>query len=135
MTGPSLCRIGAFLIATVLSATATAGQGLPASRPLPHLQERGRTTQLVVDGSPFLVLGGELRNSSASSLGYMEPLWTKLAALHLNTLLTPVSWELIEPEEGKFDFALVDGLIQRAREHQLRLILLWFGSWKNTYSS
>lgn len=109
--------------------------GQTASSPIPHLQKRGNVTQLIVDGKPFLILGGELANSSASSLSYMQPIWPKLAAMQLNTVLVPVSWELIEPEEGKFDFALVDGLIDGAREYKLRLVLLWFGSWKNTYSS
>jgi hypothetical protein len=34
----------------------------------PHLRKHGTATQLVVDGEPFLVLGGELGNSSASDL-------------------------------------------------------------------
>jgi hypothetical protein len=102
---------------------------------LPHLEKRGTATQLVVDGKPFLILGGELHNSSSSSLAYMKPIWPRLAGMHLNTVLVPVSWELIEPEEGKFDFASVDGLIEDARKNNLRLVFLWFGSWKNTYSS
>ena len=65
----------------------------------------------------------------------MRPVWPRLAAMHLNTVLAPVSWELIEPEEGKFDFTIVDGLIDGARRNNLRLVFLWFGSWKNTYSS
>src|SRR5450432_511699 len=73
---------------------------------IPHLEKKGNATQLIVDGKPFLVLGGELHNSSSSSLDYMQPVWAKLAALNLNTALSAVSWELIEPEEGKFDFAL-----------------------------
>lgn len=102
---------------------------------VPHLEKRGSATQLIVDGKPFLVLGGELHNSSSSTLLYMAPIWPRLTAMHLNTVLAPVSWELIEPEEGKFDFRIVDGLIDGARQNRLRLVFLWFGSWKNTYSS
>lgn len=101
----------------------------------PHLRKQGSATQLIVDRHPFLVIGGELHNSSSSSLDYMRPVWERLVALHLNTVLAPVSWELVEPEEGKFDFSLLDGLIHEARRHDLRLILLWFGSWKNGMSS
>ena len=102
---------------------------------LPHLEKRGAVTQLIVDGKPFLALAGEVHNSSSSSLEYMDPIWPKLSSAHLNTVLAPVSWELIEPEEGKFDFTLVDGLVKNARQHHLRLGLLWFGSWKNLVSS
>lgn len=100
----------------------------------PHLRQHGTATQLVVDDQPFLVLAGELGNSTASSLEYMSPLWPKLASLNLNTVLVPVYWELIEPTEGKFDFTLVDGLIREARKHKLRLVPLWFASWKNSMS-
>lgn len=105
------------------------------SKRVPHLRKQGSATQLIVDGEPFLVIGGELHNSSSSSIEYMRPIWERLVALKLNTVLTPVSWELIEPEEGLFDFTLVDGLIQEARRYDLRLIFLWFGSWKNGMSS
>ena len=66
----------------------------------PQLRRRGTATQLVVDGRPFLILGGELLNSSSSSLEYMQPIWDRLVAQHLNTVLAAVSWELVEPEEG-----------------------------------
>lgn len=102
---------------------------------IPHLRKQGTTSQLIVDGKPFLVLGGELGNSSASSLEYMKPYWPKLAELNLNTVLAPVSWELIEPTEGRFDFSIVDGLIRDARQAELKLVLLWFGSWKNSMST
>jgi beta-galactosidase GanA len=105
-----------------------------AQQRLPHLRKQGTATQLIVDNKPFLVLAGELGNSSSSGLEYMRPVWPKLAALKLNTVLIPVYWELIEPVEGKFDFTLVDGLIQDARKHNLRLVPLWFASWKNSMS-
>jgi len=90
---------------------------------------------LIVDGKPFLVLAGELYNNSATSLEYMNSVWPRLTSMHLNTVLAAVSWAQLEPSEGKFDYALVDGLIREARVHNLRLVLLWFGSWKNTWSS
>ncbi|MGB2675934.1 MAG: beta-galactosidase [Candidatus Acidiferrum sp.] len=102
---------------------------------LPHLEKRGNTTQLIVDGKPFLMLGGELYNSSSSSLEYMKPLWPRLAAIPLNTVVTPLSWELVEPAEGKYDFALIDGLLAQAREQHVRVVFLWLASWKNGLSS
>lgn len=104
------------------------------SSDIPHISKQLDATQLVVEKKPFLILGGELHNSSASSLDYMNPIWPKLARMNLNTVLVPVYWELLEPAEGKFDFELVDGLIEGARENDLRLVLLWFGSWKNSMS-
>jgi beta-galactosidase GanA len=102
---------------------------------MPELRRQGSATQLIVDGSPFLVIGGELRNSSSSNIAYMQPIWQRMRDLNINTVLTPVSWELIEPDEGSFDFTLVDDLLRDARSHDLKLILLWFGSWKNGMSS
>ena len=101
---------------------------------LPHLRSEGGATQLVVGGQPFLIRGGELGNSAASNLDYLAPFWERFRTLRLNTILAPVYWDLLEPEEGKFDFALVDGLVAAARKHQLKLVLLWFGSWKNSTS-
>lgn len=102
---------------------------------IPHLQKQGTATQLIVGGKPFLVLGGELHNSSSSSLEYMRPIWGRMTALNFNTVLAGVSWELMEPQEGHYDFRLVDGLITSARRANLRLVFLWFGSWKNGMSS
>lgn len=101
----------------------------------PRLEKQGDASRLIVGGEPFLMLAGELGNSTASDLDYLRPYWRRLQALNLNTVLAPVYWELIEPEEGRFDFALVDGLIEDARVHDMRLVLLWFGSWKNSMSS
>src|SRR5215472_16227094 len=102
---------------------------------IPHLEQRGNVTQLIVDGKPFLVLGGELYNNSATNLEYMKPIWPRLKAMNLNTVLAAVSWAQLEPAEGKFDFSVVDGVIRQARSNNMRLVLLWFGSWKNTWSS
>jgi len=117
-----------------LAAPATRAQtGSTAS--IPRLEKRGAVTQLIVDGQPFLILGGELSNTASSNLDYMKPVWPRLARMNLNTALVAVAWDWIEPVEGKFDFTLVDGLLEGARQNNLRVVFLWFGSWKNGLSS
>ncbi len=93
------------------------------------VQKDGRWAFLV-DGQPFLILGGQIHNSSAWP-SELPQVWHSLAALHANTIEAPVYWEQFEPQQGKFDFTNVDALVQGAREHHLHLVLLWFGTWKN----
>jgi hypothetical protein len=102
---------------------------------IPHLERKGTAMQLIVEGKPFLILGGELGNSTATTTQNMQPVWGKLKAMNLNTVLVPVYWELIESEEGKFDFSLYQNLILEARKNGLKIVFLWFGSWKNSMSS
>lgn len=101
----------------------------------PHLEKRGQVTQLIVNSKPWLVLGCELGNSSSSNREYMQQHWDSLAASGVNTVLAVVSWEQTEPEEGKYDFTVVDNLIADARAHNLKIAMLWFGSWKNGITS
>ena len=98
--------------------------------PLPHFVERNGRHALIVDGAPFLILGGQCMNSSAWPAALPE-VWSEIDRLHANTLEAPVYWEQFEPEPGKFDTTLVDTLIREAREHGARLVILWFGTWKN----
>lgn len=107
----------------------------PAATPIPRLVTDDASSHLEVDGKPFLILGGELHNSTASDLEATAPLFPELKKMGLNTVIAPVYWELLEPEEGKFDFTLVDGLLKQAREQGQRLILLWFGTYKNGSST
>ena len=115
------------LLAGVLLSTALA-------QPTPHWQQQGSATQLMVDNRPYLILGGELGNSSASSLQDIDRIFPKLKRTGLNTVLVPAYWDLIEAEEGTFDFSLVDHAITQARANDLRIVFLWFGAWKNSMS-
>jgi hypothetical protein len=105
------------------------------SSAIPHLEKRGAAHRVIVTGKPFLILGGQVHNSSSSNLEYMKKVWDKLIELHCNTALAPVSWELVEPRKGAYDFSLVTGLISEARKRGLRLVLLWFATFKNTHST
>lgn len=101
----------------------------------PHLEKRGAVTQLIVQGQPWMVLGCELGNSTSSSRDYLVPYWQKLKDAGVNTVLAVVSWEQTEPVEGQFDFSVVDHLLEDARSNDMKLALLWFGSWKNGITS
>ena len=105
-----------------------------SSDQIPHLEKQGTATRLVVEGKPFLLIAGELHNSTCGGFDYMRPVWKQLAEKNLNSVVATVSWELVEPTEGKFDFSLLDSIITGAREANLKLVLIWFASWKNASS-
>ncbi len=98
------------------------------------LRTHGDATRLVVDGKPFLILGGELGNSSAACPQDIEVNFAKLHRMGLNTVLVPACWDLTEPQEGIFDFSLTDKILEEARKNDLKVVFLWFGAWKNSMS-
>lgn len=99
---------------------------------IPEIRKINGIDTLYVNDEPYLALAGEVHNSSAESLEYMEQnVWPRLEELHLNTLLVPIYWDRIEEKKGEYCFELPDGIIRQARERQMHLIFLWFGLWKN----
>lgn len=111
------------LFATALSCAARATEP-------PRIVSRDGRHALMVDGKPYLLLGAQVNNSS----GWPEMLpqvWPAIDALHANTVQVPISWGQIEATQGQFDFSFLDTLVAQAREHKVRLVLLWFATWKN----
>ena len=100
------------------------------SQALPRIEKQGDRYAMTVDGKPYLMLGAQINNSS-SWASTLPEVWPALADLHVNTVEAPVYWEQMEATEGTFDFANVDLLVNQARAHNLHLVLLWFGTWKN----
>jgi len=96
----------------------------------PRFVESDGRWALMVDGQPYLILGGQVHNSSAWP-SELPAVWKSLAELHANTVEAPVYWEQVEPQEGKFNWDNVDAVVKGAREHNLHVVLLWFGTWKN----
>jgi len=108
--------------------------GLLRAQQPPVVRMQNGASQLVVNGKPFLMLAGELGNSSAGTAAEADAILPKLARLHFNTVLMPVAWDEIEPEEGRFDYSILDHWIEVARQQHMHLVFLWFGSWKNAFS-
>jgi len=96
----------------------------------PRIVKKDGRYALLVDGHPFLMLGGQIHNSSAWP-SELPQVWESMATLHANTVEAPVYWEQFEAQEGHFDYANVDALVEGARAHNLHVVLLWFGTWKN----
>lgn len=105
-----------------------------AAPPIPELVTRDGRHALLVDGRPYLVLGAQTNNSS-NYPAMLPKVWPAVERMHANTLVIPVAWEQVEPDEGRFDFSFVDTLIAEARERRVRLVLLWFATWKNNSPS
>lgn len=116
-----------FLIACFICAIAAAAD-------LPRIVKREHGWQLLVDGKPFIILGGQVNNSSGWA-SVLPEIWKTYDELGANTVEIPVYWEAIEPRQGSFEFDNVDRILASAREHHMHLVLLWFGSWKNGASN
>ncbi|MDE5693655.1 MAG: DUF5597 domain-containing protein [Duncaniella sp.] len=106
-----------------------------SARPESRLERHSDgSATLVVDGRPYIIIGGETGNSMASCAADINRCMADALAHGYNTVLIPVSWELIEPQKGRYDFASIDSIISAARAGNLRVVPLWFGAWKNSMS-
>ena len=117
--------IGVFILMAACSSMVSA-----QVNEIPRIIEKDGRHALLVDGKPFLILGGQAHNSSAWP-GMLPQVWQSIEAMHANTLELPIYWEQVEAVQGKFDFSLVDTILKQGREHKVHLVLLWFATWKN----
>ena len=124
-----ISMIAAVLLLTTLSISCS------KQKPIPFLKQQGTAKQFIVDGKPFVALCGELGNNSATNIDYMKPIWPLLKGGNLNSVIAGISWAMIEPEEGKYNFNIVSDLINDAGKNNIKLIFIWFASWKNGKSS
>src|SRR5471032_2293288 len=130
MTPLRLAPVASFLALLILApAAGLRAQGETAGE-MPHFAQKDGRHAFIVDGAPFILLGGQCGNSSAWP-SELPGVWSAVERMHANTLEAPVYWEQFEAQEGRYDTTIVDLMIRQAREHHVRLVLLWFGTWKN----
>lgn len=122
------------LLTRCVLALAAFAAGPAMAQELPRLVSRDGRHALLVDGAPFLMLGAQANNSS-NYPAMLPKVWPVIEAMHANTLEIPIAWEQVEPVEGQFDFSFLDTLVEQARARKVRLVLLWFATWKNTGNS
>src|SRR5438045_9314231 len=123
MAARRLRTLAVFLIITAAWQVCLAAQA-------PKLVSKDGRWSLLVDGRPYLMLRGQVHNSSAWP-SELPAVWKSLAELHANTVEAPVYWEQMEPQPGKFNWENADAIVNGARAHNLHVVLLWFGTWKN----
>ena len=97
---------------------------------MPRIVENEGRHALLVDGEPFFMFGGQSANSSTWPK-MLPGVWSTIESMHANTLEIPIYWEQFEPEPGKFDYSMIQMVLDQARERDVRLVLLWFATWKN----
>ena len=122
------CAVCVLVLATLMTGSVLRAQ--EKEHPIPRLVTKDGRHALLVDGEPYLILGGQSDNSSTWPK-MLPGVWQVIEEMNANTLEIPVYWEQIEPEEGTYDFSMVDLLLEQAREREVRLVLLWFATWKN----
>src|SRR5664280_2002212 len=126
-----MSRPFASVLAAVVAACAVVPiQAQVKERPIPRIVEKDGRYALFVDDAPYLMLGAQVHNSS-SWPAELPKVWPAMEYLHVNTVEMPVYWEQFEPRPGVYDTALIDTLLAEARQHQVHLVILWFGTWKN----
>ena len=126
-----ITRLAAFLLAGSIGFAVAADQANqnPTNQAPRITRENGRYA-LLVDGEPFFMLCAQVHNASGWP-AMLPKVWPAIERLHANTVQVPIAWEQIEATQGKFDFSFLDTLLTEARQHRVKLILLWFGTWKN----
>lgn len=115
------------LVATSL---AIALRAQDQERPIPSIVKKDGRFALLVDGAPYLMLGAQVHNSSTWP-NMLPKVWPAMEYVNVNTVEMPIYWEQFEPRQGQYDYTTIDTVLEQARQYHLRLVLLWFGTWKN----
>src|ERR1035437_8035262 len=124
-------KLHSAVLATVIATSlAIALRAQVQERPIPRIVKKDGRFALFVDDAPYLMLGAQVHNSS-TWLNLLPKVWPAMEYLNVNTVEMPIYWEQFEPRQGQYDYTTIDTVLEQARQHHLRLVVLWFGTWKN----
>lgn len=98
---------------------------------IPRLKTIDGKVRLMVDGAPYFILGMQLDCDSCYDADNMAGLMAQAKRMGCNSVALLLYWRLIEPEMGQYDFTILDAMIAAAEKCDLRIVLVWFGSYKN----
>lgn len=90
-------------------------------------------TYVSVDGKPFPFLGAQIRldallNCDKMNINEVENYFKKAQELGLNCVQIPISWNMVEPKENKYDYSIVNSILQFVNKYNLKMELLWFST-------
>jgi hypothetical protein len=122
--------LSAVLAAVVATSLVVALHAQVKERPIPRVVKKDGRFALLVDGAPYLMLGAQVHNSSTWP-ATLPKVWPAMEYLNVNTVEMPIYWEQFEPRPGEYDYTTIDTVLTQARQHRVRVVLLWFGTWKN----
>ena len=122
----------AVLAALVAAFVAVTVHAQVVERSLPRLVHQDGRFALFVDDAPFLILAVEDQDIGLESTwpGRAKE-WSAMDYLNANTVEVPIYWDEFEPQPGKYDFTSIDRLLAEARQHNVRVVPLWFATYKN----
>ena len=85
------------------------------------------------NGEPYLMLPIQMRLDwvyvdSGANIGFIEENFADVAELGFQSVCIPITWDTIEPEQGKFDFSRLELYYKYLNKYDLTVQWLWFGT-------
>ncbi len=99
----------------------------------------GGRKYLDVNGIPLLMLGAQLRTDyflqlDKKKLSELDTYFELAKKMNITVIQIPISWRDVEPEKDKYTSEMVNWMVGYCNKYDLKLELLWYGSYMCGYS-
>lgn len=104
-----------------------------------HTESVETQYRLTVDGKPFLMLGAQLRTDffrqlDGKTLEQLDEYFSLAAGLNITCVQVPVSWSDVETDYDIYTDKTIKAYIDYCEKYNIKLEILWFGSYMCGYS-